>query len=154
MSKMVLVVVHPASLCGSFHSSRAFSREALDRLLAEISAWSGPAVAIMGDFSDELAKPEYAPVRAVVDRCPVQVYAEPFETDLARAAAAVGAMFPEAAGFCVTGIWRDPEHGCVDSVAHHSRALGLDAVISDAAIRDPDAVLPETANRISGNLQA
>ena len=61
----LMIIVHPGSLCGSYHSSGDFSAPQLEALLNEIHAWRGQFAVFHGEFSDEI--PHYSDVKRAIE---------------------------------------------------------------------------------------
>jgi len=118
--KCVLVVVHPASACGSsdFSMGALEAAEARYALGRTIHQWKGPAIILGNEFNDELAT--YGQIglalSALEDARHTQACAsDPGWVDIARRALA------ESGGdhFLLTGAWHHPDDrsGCIDAIS-------------------------------------
>lgn len=126
----VAVIVHPDSLCGSLWTSGLTGCQAItDKLLAEVSDWQGPRVAVYGDNEEELD--EYREVGDVIYDIADVVDGSPDSKGLAQAAKDILKLHPAGTlhRVLVTGAWANPEDGCVTTVAAELRKLAPDAII-------------------------
>lgn len=123
MPTRFVVIVHPGSLCGSYHTSPGFDQYCLDELLAEISdeREKGAIVGVIeGELDDEL--PRYPRILSTV-ACPdYSTYSDITGLSLKRAARRVEANLHlhRAESILVTGAWGD---GCAEAVAIELAAL-------------------------------
>lgn len=155
---VLLVLVHPGSLCGSAAAQlgKMDARAAREEILMEVAQHEGGLLVIDGCLSDELSQDEQQMIEAALDRAAARgalaarlwgcdAGEEPFDAwrgraladgtsitdhqDTAAAAAAVHISAPE---IIVTGAWATPDHssGCASSVLLALReALGEKAVV-------------------------
>lgn len=130
----VLIVVHPGSLCGSYHTNPAFRAATLSSLLREISEWPGAFALVHGEFHDEIGhypNIEAALKIAAAARESRRYEAEPTDVDLERAAIRIFQDFKlQGRHAMVTGAWADPADGCVTAVSASLLRLGANVKIS------------------------
>jgi len=129
----LMIIVHPGSLCGSYHTSWDFSANQLASLLNEIHAWRGQFAVFHGELSDEI--PHYVNVKKTIEHA----YASGAkdynvsndERDLNAGAKEVFQAFQlKGTPTFVTGTWADEKDGCVTTVAKQLRQLGADVKVS------------------------
>ncbi|WP_298843046.1 hypothetical protein [uncultured Salinicola sp.] len=118
--KCVLVVVHPASACGSadFSMGDIEAAEARYALGRTIHQWKGPAVVFDNEFNDELAT--YGQIGLAISgledvRRSHACASDPMWIDIARQA--IGAT--DGDHFLLTGAWHHPDDrsGCIDAIS-------------------------------------
>jgi hypothetical protein len=137
-SKPLLVIVHPGSLCGSYHSSSSFSEAGLKALLQEIHAWTGDCAIVHGDLSDELD--DYREIRDAVNAMTLsgaeEYEAEATDRALAAAAKEIARDFKVEARpqVLVTGAWVG-KSGCVSYVAYMLKRFGAKVSVSSHAAK-------------------
>ena len=127
----LMIVVHPGSLCGSYHTSPAFDQDNLNRLVAEIEGWKGDKVLIENELSDELTQWKYAEIAKCISNASGSYKAEGDRDELKKAVKAIARKykFRNRHTFLITGAWADPDHGCVTTVAaavQKMKGSGLD----------------------------
>ena len=122
----MMIIVHPGSLCGSYHTSWGFSAMQLEALLSEIHAWRGQFVVFHGDLSDEV--PHYAGVKRAIEHARAAGAKEVFQ-----------AFRLKGTPTFVTGAWSDEGDGCVTTVAEQLRKLGADVKVSAHSPNDEQA---------------
>lgn len=143
----VLVLVHPASACGSaeFSLGRGEARLARTALLQELRQWRGGIVVIDGDFSEELAT---VPIfNGAIDDClarardagvvsaridgPPAIFEERFAQWLMSQPGR-----GQGSNFVVSGVWFHPKDGggCVGAIYDVLRNHGCTAEVSESAM--------------------
>lgn len=151
----LLILVHPGSLCGSYHTSEAFEPARIRALLEEVESFEGTVVSIDGAFMDEVraSKWQFQPeIARAYARCDRHYRGNDTEKGLSRAAARIAADFGVAKGACVlvTGAWADPKDGCVTAVAEALRQIPHAVVeVSQHAVSEEEVAcslpLPQAA---------
>ena len=129
----LMIIVHPGSLCDSYHSSGYFSAPQLAALLNEIHAWRGQFAVFHGEFSDEI--PHYSDVKRAIEHAKASgakdYIVDPNEQDINNGAKEVFRAFQlKRIPTFVTGAWADEGDGCVTTVATQLRQLGADVKVS------------------------
>lgn len=115
-----LILVHPGSLCGSYHSS-AYDSKQYHGLLKQVANFTGTKITIDGDFLDEIDDyPELAEVYYEIDET---FEAGPSGDELGAAVHHIIAKFSLSKDdtVLVTGAWADADTGCVTTVAAELR---------------------------------
>jgi hypothetical protein len=138
----MMIIVHPGSLCGSYHTSWGFSAMQLEALLSEIHAWRGQFVVFHGDLSDEV--PHYAGVKRAIEHARAagakDYTVDSSEQELKAGAKEVFQAFRlKGTPTFVTGAWSDEGDGCVTTVAEQLRKLGADVKVSAHSPNDEQA---------------
>lgn len=132
----LLVVVHLASLCGSFWFNGG-RRPTYTALVAEIQNWHGPVITIDNDLTDELRFHEEL---AALHRCAVAHYvADAFRDELSQAADAIRRDWGRnCSRIMVTGLWVG-EMGCVTEVYQAlAKAATGPVSLSPYTVRQPE----------------
>lgn len=133
-----LVIVHPASTCGSADFSLGPDRADCDRvrLVATIEGWRGPSVVIDNDLTPELQDYESLDnaLRSLDE--PMRVNACATESGWVRKAFTA----IESTGlrrYMVTGAWHHPEDhsGCIDAITSMMEEEGIQWEITPCAFR-------------------
>ncbi|EHP90405.1 hypothetical protein [Methylorubrum extorquens] len=163
--RILLIVVHPGSACGSADFNLGEAEAALGReaLAEDLDAWTGPVAVIDGDLSSELRRRNYrdlgTAVEGMLERAAgaghrsVRMRGDAEEEfDQAAAAAAIVADMQLAAGGWqveVTGAWHDPDQldGCVNSVVEVIERAGVPCVVRASALRQAVDPIPADGAR-------
>lgn len=137
----LLVIVHPASLCGSYETSllalgEPDVREDIARLAA---TWRGDIAVLHGELSDELdarINPGRRAIGKMVDRAwadQTSLLAPAMPEDLEAAACwLITDMAADQRPYItVTGAWADEEDGCVTTVATYLRRYCLNVIVPE-----------------------
>jgi len=133
-----LVIVHPASACGSADFSLGPDAAASDRarLIGTIERWRGPSVVIDNDLTPELQvyEPLCVALRSLDD--PIRVDACATEADWVRKAFTT----IEDTGlrrFVMTGAWHHPDDhsGCIDAITSMMDQRDMQWEIAPCAFR-------------------
>lgn len=136
----LVVLVHPGSLCGSYHTSERFQEEDLGKLVSEVEDEldrDGTLLAVVtGDFEEEI--PHYPEIERLTARATFTIEADPDASSLRRAARAILKDAGGVDSVLVTGAWADRRDGCVTAVAEALLAVVPDVRVSTwaAAIDD------------------
>ena len=118
----VLILVHPGSLCGSYHTSWSFDPKRFERLLVEIADWiANPETrvgVVAGELDDGLDRADPR-LRIAVRSARAEVFGDATEEDLGRAARALVRTMRLRPNddILVSGAWADPGDGCLTRVA-------------------------------------
>src|SRR6266571_5963519 len=130
----LMVIVHPGSLCGSYHTSHAFDPRKLRQLVDEIYGWNGHFAIIYGDFPDELD--DYPEVGKAIDfaawpNTTGEYTAGANSGELRRVARQIVREMKAASSpmVLITGAWGE-EDGCARFVADELVRLGAKATLS------------------------
>lgn len=134
VAKPLMVIVHPGSLCGSYHASPVFDEKNLTALLQEIQNWSGEFAVVHGELSDELEA--FKDVGQAIAKVAQSGVARDYEAGATgselRAVARKIAKDAQAAArsqVMVTGAWGEAD-GCARTVFNELVRLGVKAELS------------------------
>jgi hypothetical protein len=146
-TKVILVLVHPGSACGSadFNLGKAEGRAARDMLCSEMDSWNGDLIVIDGALSDELDHYPVldASIKSALDRAKkadvisIRAYGDdPDQVDVIKALVPQLGARGIQAQYVVTGAWYHPEDGsgCVGSVIEALAEIGCEAKVSESAV--------------------
>lgn len=134
-----LIIVHPGSLARSLSwnlQDEDAAEQIRDAILREVSWWSGPIYAILGDLQDEI--PLNPAVRAIVQSVPEAniVQAGGDANQLSRAGVELARELGAGSSAVLTGIWGG-EHGCVTCLADALERNGVEVSVSANVPEEP-----------------
>lgn len=154
-AEKILVVVHPASVCGSanFNIGARAASSARELLIQEFRSWRGSVIVIDGDFREELIL--YPVFKQALDGVLSRSRKDGFLSlrvagidpeQVDRIREVLGRLPAGGRGnrFVVTGAWYHPQDGggCVGSVLDELREHGCQAELAESAVwideMDPD----------------
>jgi len=135
MSRPLLIVVHPGSLCGSLDMHWGAKASSIRENIAnEITAFKGDIAIIENDLSDEL---EHHP--HLISRDANWFDGEPMDDELPSAVRGIVSTYGlnRKSNVTITGAWvyADGE-GCVDFVRRSLCSRGIPCSVSDCAATD------------------